>query len=192
MQWNNFSWSWIRRPGDHPPKHCCGRARRTRGAKPHLSWLRNGFIQGHSSLSDIFFNLTVEGVRSHVLLLDRKAFPRAQLQSLRPSFVHLIYMRLVFGYQLSQLLQQSKQHFSISEAHLHHTAVNILSASSWHGTPNTHPPITRLWTSSPPPGRDAPDTKIKQQSGRVKSLSGHMQNFWMSEAPTPNSLRLFY
>lgn len=140
------------------------------GVNNYLSRLRNGFIQGHSSLFDIFFNLTVKGVSCHILLLEGKAFPWAQFQQLWPSFVHLIYMRFEFGYQLSQLLQQTKQLLSITGSHLHVTAVYIPNACSWKEAPNTLPITRHLAHGSYEslPGRDAPDTKIKQQSGHVK------------------------
>lgn len=167
-----FCWNWVRRPGPRrpisavgDPVHLC--------LKPYLRRLRNSLIQRHGPSFDVFFNLTVEGVGSHVFLLDGKAFPRAQFQQLWPSFVHLIYVRLVFRYQLSQLLQQSKEHLSIWGTHV---SVWLSTTACIHLARNAkHPP-------PPGPGRTPlcqqempPDTEMKQQPGRSKCLSGYTQ-----------------
>lgn len=173
-----FCWNWVRRPGPRrpisavgDPVHLC--------LKPYLRRLRNGLIQRHGPSFDVFFNLTVEGVGSHVFLLDGKAFPRAQFQQLWPSFVHLIYVRLVFRYQLSQLLQQSKEHLSMWGTHV---SVWLSTTACIHLARNAkHPPTPRPWTHTSLPARDAPWHRDETTARSFKVPFGVHATMWVEQ-----------
>lgn len=71
----------------------------------NLSRLRDGLIQGSSSLLNICFKLCIQLVCGLEFLPDGLTLQWTDLHQLRARFVHLVYVRLMLCNQLPQLLK---------------------------------------------------------------------------------------